>query len=56
MKFLFILVLLTISITAQSSENIDSHEENSKHIIHHNHIALFIGGTSFSRRVKIILA
>lgn len=47
MKFLFILFLLTISITAQSSEDTDSHKENSHHIIHHNHIALFIGGTSF---------
>jgi len=47
LKFLFILVLLTISITAQSSENIASHEENSKHILHHNHVALFLGGTTF---------
>ena len=47
MKFLFVLVLLTISITAQSTENIESHEENSKHIIHNNHIAIFLGGTSF---------
>lgn len=47
MKLLFILVLLTISITAQSSENIASHEENSEHNLHHNHVALFLGGTTF---------
>ena len=41
------MVLLTISITAQSSEDTDSHKENTQHIIHHNHLALFLGGTSF---------
>ena len=47
MKFLLILFLLTISTTAQSSENIDSHEENSEHKLHHNHVAFFLGGTTF---------
>ena len=50
MKFLVILVLVTIIINAQSSENIDSHNENSKHILHHNHAAIFLGGTTFFKK------
>lgn len=50
MKFLFILVLLTISITAQSSENIDSHRQNVQHIAYHNHVAIFFGSTTFFRK------
>ena len=46
MKFLFIMVLATISINAQTS-NHNSHDENSKHHAYHNHIALFLGGTTF---------
>jgi len=47
MNILIIMVCITISISAQSTKDIASHKENSQHIIHNNHIALFIGGTSF---------
>ena len=52
MKFLFILVLLTTNITAKSSEDTDSHEENSKHHAYNNHIALFLGSTSYYNKSK----
>jgi len=50
MKFLVILVFVPISINAQSSEVANSLEENSKHILHHNHVAIFLGSTTFFKK------
>ena len=47
--FLSIYLFVGISIISASSIN-EKAKENSEHIIHNNHIAIFLGGTTFFKK------
>ncbi|MCK5456623.1 MAG: hypothetical protein KAI45_05800 [Melioribacteraceae bacterium] len=53
MKFFLLLgfiIFILDSTNAQSSKNDNSHKENSQHILHHNHVAIFLGSTTFFKK------
>lgn len=47
MKIFIFLIFIIVTTNAQSFENNDLHKENRQHHAYHNHVALFLGGTTF---------
>lgn len=53
MKFSFIVVLLVftfLNLTGKSNNKTESNQNHSQHQINHNHVAIFLGGTTFFKK------
>ena len=47
-RFIFVIIfVIPLTINGQSSENTESLNTESQHEAHHNHVALFLGSTTF---------